>query len=66
MSKFEVGDTVSVTTKWGVTRGTVTVEKVLKTRIVLSNGERYDLDGYFLGGNNRGSARHITLVSRGH
>ena len=63
MTQFKVGDKVQVTSKWGSDRGTAEVVKVLKTRIVLDNGERYDLDGYFVNRNTRGSARHITKVS---
>ena len=45
MESFKVGDTVQVTGRFGNTKGTATVVKVLRTRVVLSNGDRYTLAG---------------------
>lgn len=42
---FREGDRVAVTGRFGDSKGTATVIKVLKSRVVLDNGDRYTLSG---------------------
>ena len=45
MQRFEVGDLVSIIGKFGDEKDVAEVVVVLKSRIVLSNGERYTHNG---------------------
>lgn len=42
---FNEGDKVTIIGKFGNAKRTATVVKVLKSRLVLDNGERYTLSG---------------------
>jgi len=59
--EFHEGQKVRITSKFGQARDERTIVKVLKTRVVLDNGERYNLDGTIVG--SRGYlARTITAL----
>lgn len=59
MAKFTAGDTVRLVNRMGKVRGTATVTKVLKTRLVLDNGWRTDLDGFKIENGTRLIGAHI-------
>lgn len=48
MATFNEGDRVRLIGKFGQDKGQATIDKVLKTRLVLSNGWRCDLEGFKL------------------
>jgi hypothetical protein len=49
VARFEVGDKVHKTGRFGQDKGFSVVAEVLKTRLILEDGSRYDLDGHTLG-----------------
>lgn len=53
------GETVHVYSKWGTDRGLARIVKVLKTRVVLDDGRRFDLEGNYLNHTGRGPCAHI-------
>lgn len=61
---LQVGDTVKITGAHGNSKGTATVAKVLRTRVVLDNGDRYTLDGIKMDQDGRYGGRIRQTISK--
>lgn len=58
--QWHEGEKVSVYSKYGKYRGQGILIKVLKTRVVLDDGRRFDLEGNYFNHTGRGPCAHIT------